>query len=294
MPGIHQGGLDGYAAPQPSQTNGRGSQSAGLNPSPLSPPMPSAPSNSWITCPSPKPQASLRLFCFPYAGGGALSFRSWGAHLPAVEVCPIELPGRGMRLKEAPFTRLVPLAEAVVEALLPYLDKPFAFFGHSMGALISFEVARRLRRNQTRNPVQLFVSGHRAPRWPDPDPPIHILPEAEFLGELRRLNGTPEAVLANHELMQLLLPVLRADFAVLETYCYEPTSPLECPIAAFGGLHDPDVTCEMLEAWRQETRSDFSLQMLPGDHFFLHTAQSLLWQALNRALTPITVSMTRS
>jgi len=251
--------------------------------------MPIASSHSWITCPFPNPQASLRLFCFPYAGGGALSFRGWGTQLPpAVEVCPIELPGRGMRLKEAPFTRLVPLVEAVVEALLPYLDKPFAFFGHSMGALISFEVARRLRRDQALNPVHLFVSGRRAPQWPDPDPPIHALPEAEFLGELRRLNGTPEAVLASRELMQLLLPVLRADFAVLETYRYEPASPLECPIAAFGGLQDPEVACETLEAWRQQTRSDFSLQMLPGDHFFLHTSQSLLWQALNHTLIPMT------
>jgi len=254
--------------------------------------MPIASSHSWITCPFPNPQASLRLFCFPYAGGGALSFRGWGTQLPpGVEVRPIELPGRGMRLKEAPFTRLVPLVEAVVEALLPYLDKPFAFFGHSMGALISFEVARRLRRDQALNPVHLFVSGRRAPQWPDPDPPIHALPEAEFLGELRRLNGTPEAVLANRELMQLLLPVLRADFAVLETYCYEPASPLECPIAAFGGLQDPEVACEMLEAWRQQTRSDFSLQMLPGDHFFLHTSQSLLWQALNHTLIPMTLSI---
>ncbi|ASC71013.1 Linear gramicidin dehydrogenase LgrE [Halomicronema hongdechloris C2206] len=249
--------------------------------------MPMAAPNSWITCPCPNPQATLRLFCFPYAGGGALTFRGWEAHLPAtVELCPIELPGRGMRLREPPFDRLAPLAEAIVEALLPCLDKPFAFFGHSMGALLSFEVARRLRRLQ-RQPGQLFISGRRAPQWPDPDPPIHALPEAEFIAELRRLNGTPAAVLENRELMQLLLPTLRADFAVLETYGYEPAPPLNCPIAAFGGLQDPDVTCEMLEAWRQQTCSGFSLQMLPGDHFFLHAAQPMLGQALHRALASL-------
>lgn len=191
-----------------------------------------------------------------------------------------------MRLKEPPFDRLAPLAEAIVEALLPCLDKPFAFLGHSMGALISFEVARRLRRIH-REPGQMFVSGRWAPQWPDPDPPTHALPEAEFIAELRRLNGTPEAVLGNRELMQLLLPTLRADFAVLETCGYEPEPSLTCPIVAFGGLQDPDVTCEMLEAWRQQTCSGFSLQMLPGDHFFLHAAQPMLQQALYRALSSL-------
>ncbi|MBE9170818.1 thioesterase [Pleurocapsales cyanobacterium LEGE 06147] len=254
-----------------------------------------ASSNPWITCPNPNPHASLRLFCFPYAGGGALSFRGWSAQLPlTVEVCPIELPGRGMRLREAPFTQLVPLVEAIAESLLPYLDKPFAFFGHSMGALVSFEVARYLCWVCADSPAYLFVSGRRAPQLPDPDPPIHALPEAEFIEELRRLNGTPETVLANDELMQLLLPVLRADFAVLETYTYQPEPPLSCPLAALGGLQDPDVSGEMLKAWQEQTSTDFSLQMFPGDHFFLHTAQPLLWQFLNQTLSRITNRMSSS
>ena len=196
-----------------------------------------------------------------------------------------------MRLKEAPFTRLDLLVEAIVQSLLPYLDKPFVFFGHSMGGLTSFETARLLRRAYACSPTHLFVSGRRAPQISSSDPPIYTLPDAEFLKELRHLNGTPEAVLANEELMQLLLPTLRADFSVLETYVYQPEPPLNCPITAFGGLQDPDVSCEMLEAWQEQTNTMFSLKMFLGDHFFIHTVQSLLLQSLNQALNTITSQM---
>lgn len=241
--------------------------------------------NSWVTCPKPNPQAKLRLFCFHYAGGGALSFRTWSKSLPPyVEVCPIELPGRGIRLKEPPFNQLDPLIQALEKALLPSLNKPFAFFGHSMGALVSFEIARRLRTEHRLSPVHMFVSGRRAPQIPEKDPPIHALPEPEFLKELRRYNGTPEEVLNNAELMQLLLPTLRADFAVIEAYVYASSSPLDCPITAWGGLQDWKASCDDLEAWREQTNATFSLQMFPGDHFFLHSAQSLLLQSLCREL----------
>lgn len=253
-----------------------------------------APSNSWVTCPKINPQASLRLFCFPYAGGGALSYRDWPKPLsPTIEVCPIELPGRGRRLNEPSFTQLTPIAEEIGRSLLPYLDKPFALFGHSMGGLTSFEVARFLRRIHARSPIHLFVSGRRAPQIADSDPPIHTLPDADFIEELRRLNGTPEAVLANNELMQLLLPALRADFAVLETYVYQPEAPLNCPITTFGGLQDPDVSYEMLEAWQQQTSNAFSTQMFLGDHFFIHTAQSLLLQSIVQILNGTTDPMYR-
>lgn len=245
--------------------------------------------NTCVTCRSPNPEAKLRLFCFPYAGGGALSFRTWSDSLPpTIEVCPLELPGRGFRLKEPPLTQIKPLIEAIAYALLPYLDKPFAFFGHSMGGLVSFELVRLLRREYSLNPSHLFVSGRQAPQIPVSKSPIHDLPEPEFLEELRRLNGTPEAVLNSSELMQLLIPTLRADFAVLETYVYAPEAPLDCPISAFGGLQDREVSCEELEAWREQTNAEFSLQMLKGNHFFLHSAQSLLLQLLSQELQQIT------
>jgi len=244
-----------------------------------------SPLDSWIARRKPSPQARLRLFCFPYAGGGASLFRTWSDGLPAdVEVCPVQLPGRGTRLLEPPFTRLSPLIQALTEAIFPLLDKPFVFFGHSLGALISFELARHLRKEYAVNPVRLFISADRAPQIPNRDPPTHSLPEGEFLAQLRRLNGTPREVLEDEELRQIMLPLLRADFAVYETYEYSTEPPLNCPISAFGGLQDHRVSRGDLEAWRDQTNVSFSLRMFPGDHFFLNTTQPVLLRALSQEL----------
>ena len=241
--------------------------------------------NSYITCPKPSPQASLRLFCFPYAGGSSLIFRTWAESLPKnIEICPVELPGRGTQMKSPPFTQMEPLVNAIAPQLLPYLDKPFVFFGYSMGGLLSFELARHLRKEYGKKPIRLFVSASRAPQIPSPKPPIHALPETEFKQELRRLNGTPASVLENTELMQILAPILRADFAVLETYVYTQEPLLEFPITAFGGLEDQEVTLQELGGWRSQTKSSFQLQMFSGDHFFLHSAQSLLLENLAKYL----------
>lgn len=250
--------------------------------------------NSWVTCPKPNPQARLRLFCFPYAGGGASIFRTWPDDLPAqIEVCPVQLPGRESRLKEPPFTRLLPLVQTLAQVLHPYLNMPLAFFGHSMGALISFELAHQLRRQYSLDPVHLFVSGRGAPQIPDLEPPIHHLPEAAFVEELRRLNGTPESVLQNAELMRLVLPILRADFAICETYVHSTQEPLDCPISAFGGLQDSEVSYDSLAAWRDQTNSSFTLKMFPGNHFFLHSARSLILSAVSQDLTRLLDRITR-
>lgn len=237
----------------------------------------------WISCRKPGPKTRLRLFCFPYAGAGALIFRTWSDSLPAdVEVCPVQLPGRGTRMTERPFTQLSPLVEALAQALAPLLDMPFAFFGHSLGALVSFELARRIRRQYGVHPVRLFVSAGRAPQVPHRGPSIHTLPDKELLMELRRLNGTPSELLGHEELMEIMLPLLRADFAVHETYLYSTEPPLNCPISAFGGLQDNKVSDSDLEAWRAQTSVSFSLRMFPGDHFFLK--QPLLLRALFQEL----------
>ncbi len=234
-------------------------------------------SKSWLKCYKPLPEAELRLFCFPYAGSGAISFRSWPDLLPpTVEVYAIELPGRGTRMKESLYTRMEPLVEAIAPALLSKLDKPFVFFGHSMGAIVAFECCRLLRKNYGLLPSRLFVSGRNAPHVPDPDPAVHNASKAAFIEELRRFNGTPEEVLKSSALMELLLPILRADFEVLETYTYIAGPPLECAIAAFGGLEDLKTTADGLEAWREHTIDSFSLHKLSGDHFFINSAQSLL------------------
>ena len=238
----------------------------------------------WLASFKPNSRARVRLICFPYAGGGAHIYRAWPDGLPAsIEVCPIQLPGRGARMMEAPFTQMSSLVEAAAEALLPYLDKPFACFGHSMGALVSFEFARRLRSQNGPQPNHIFVSGCFAPDIPDPDP-LHTLPDAKLLAEVRRLNGIPQEAQENAELMRLMLPTLRADCTVTETYTPTQEPPLDCPISAFGGLQDQMVSRDDLEGWRQQTTASFALRMFPGDHFFLQTAQPVLLQILAREL----------
>ncbi len=189
---------------------------------------------------------------------------------------------------EAPFTRLQPIVEALYENLLPHFDKPFVLFGHSMGALIAFELVRLLSRERQRKPERLFVSGRRAPQIPDPEYHIDELSDAEFIAKLRRLNGTPAAVLDHPEIMQALLPVIRADFAICQTYVYTSGPLLDCPITAYGGLEDQEVTRESLEAWRDQTRGGFTLRMFPGDHFFINAARPALLGALSRELYSIT------
>jgi len=251
-----------------------------------------SPNNSWFAYYRANPASDLRLFCFPYAGGSALTYRSWSELLPKnVEVCPIELPGRGSRLREAPYTSLALLVTDSAAALTRYLDKPYAFFGHSMGALIGFELARLFRQQSLPEPLHLFASGHTAPQVSSGHRPIYNLPENEFMEELRKLNGTPDAVLNNEELMKLLLPMLRADFAVNETYIYQPDLPLDCPISAYGGVQDKDVNRESLEAWREQTAAAFSLQMFAGGHFFLQTSPTLLLQTISFQLKKIVAGL---
>jgi medium-chain acyl-[acyl-carrier-protein] hydrolase len=244
--------------------------------------------DKWFDVPRQVSQPALRFFCFPYAGGGARAYRGWSDALPPeIELRAVQLPGREARFKERPYDRLIDLVQDVGAAIAPHTDAPYAFFGHSMGALIAFTLARELRRMDLPAPELLMVSGHRAPQLPDPDSPIHALPEKEFLQEIRELNGTPEAVLQNAELLQLLIPILRADFAVCETYQYVAQVPLNCPIAVFGGTEDPDVSQEDLAAWFHQTTCSSSLRMFPGDHFYLLDQGNLLLQEISRQLIRI-------
>ena len=244
--------------------------------------------NPWLACIQTNPHAKLRLFCLPYAGGSTAIYRPWMMQLPkAVEVWSIQLPGRAMRIREEPITDMKTLVGKIALAMADYLDKPFVVFGHSMGSRIGFELSRKLRRNGLAQPVRLFASGSSAPHFPDPDPPIHALPDVEFLTEVRRFNGMPPEALESPELLELLLPSLRADFALCETYVYYDESPLDHSVSAYGGLFDTDVTREGLEAWAEQTTDQFTMRMFPGDHFFLQTAQNLFLQMLNEELHQI-------
>jgi medium-chain acyl-[acyl-carrier-protein] hydrolase len=201
-----------------------------------------------------------------------------------VEVCPVQLPGRDSRIAEPPFADLSELVRATGTALHRYFDKPFAFFGHSMGALLAFELTRQLRAEYDLSPEHLFVSGRAAPQLERTGRPVYDLPEDELLQELRELNGTPPEVLAHPELMKLMLPMLRADFALYDTYAYADGPPLTCPVTALGGLRDAAVPRASLQAWHEQTRGPFSLSMFPGDHFFLHSDKILLLGVLVRAM----------
>src|SRR5581483_9807888 len=183
-----------------------------------------------------------------------------------------------------PFRNLPALIKELARVIAPLLDINFAFFGHSMGAIIAFELARELRRKNMPQPRQLLVSGRQAPQLGSRHRILYNLPDEELRAELSRLNGIPSEVFGHPELMNLLLPLLRADFELIQTYAYMAEPPLTCGIAAYGGLEDNKVPRELLLPWGQQTDGEFSLQMLPGDHFFLRSASRLLLESLGREL----------
>jgi phosphopantetheine--protein transferase-like protein len=243
--------------------------------------------NSWLVCPQPDPHASLRLFLLPYAGAGTAFYRRWLSALPGgVEAWLVQLPGREQRIRERPFTRLEPLITILAPQLEPLLDRPFAFFGHSMGTIIAYELARELRRRGSPEPVQLLVSGRGAPDLKSGLGALHELPDDQLLAYLARLEGTPSAALANQELMQLVLPLLRADLALVETYPCRPEPPLRAAITAFAGAQDPVWSAERIQQWQRHTTGPFRLHLLEGNHFFLRTAEKELLERLRQILAP--------
>ena len=234
----------------------------------------------------------MRLFCFPYAGGGASIYRSWQDGLPAeIEVCPVQPPGRENRLSHERFLRVGPLADAVIEAIQPLVDLPFAFFGHSLGAVVAYETAVRLRDSGAPAPVQIIVSARRAPGVAPRDEPTYDLPPDEFRAKLEELEGTPKAVLDHPELMELMEPLLRADFELNDTYEPSGKPPLDSPVTVFGGLEDPDVEREHLEHWKEVTRAEFRLRMFAGGHFFLHDHQATVTASVAEELMPKIVNL---
>jgi medium-chain acyl-[acyl-carrier-protein] hydrolase len=244
-----------------------------------------SPINGWTIYPSRNPSARLRLFCFPYAGGGATIFNTWSRGLPPeVEVVAVQPPGREGRLMEPPYGDLAQLVAAMHPEILPHLDRPFAFYGHSNGGLMAFELARTLRRTGGPMPRQLFIGGRPAPQLVLQEEKIHALPHDEFIAALRRFAGTPEEILQNEEIMELITPVLRADFSLGETYAYHPEPPLDLPISAYAGERDDEVSLDQVEAWREQTTAPFRFVTFPGDHFFINGDRPMVLQELTREL----------
>jgi surfactin synthase thioesterase subunit len=226
----------------------------------------------------------LALFCFPYAGGGTMVYRSWRDALPETAIVATRLPGRESRLGEPPVESMEALVEILAPELLPHLREPFAFFGHSMGAILAFEVIRWLRERGHPKPIALHVSAARAPQYrlnhqPGPEPD-----EQSFMGELRRLEGTPRDVLDNPELMRLALPALRVDANLYRKYVYHPGDPLPLPIHAYGGLSDPSIQREHLDRWREQTTREFSIRQFEGGHFYIQHAQAEFLAVLRQKL----------
>lgn len=229
----------------------------------------------WFESLSRSKATRARLFCFPYAGGSADIYRTWQRWFPEqLDLCLVHLPGRGKNLNQRAFLRLVPLVADIADHISLLTGVPYALFGHSMGALISFELARELIRRQGSGPKHLFVSGCRAPQYPRDRPVTFNLPHDAFLRELGKLNGTPKEVLNNPELMELFSDLLRSDFEVVETYEYRPVQPLSCPITVYGGMGDELVPEESCHHWQKQTSASCRVRMFTGDHFFFRNADS--------------------
>ncbi len=237
--------------------------------------------SSWIV--RTQAQPTYRLFCFPYAGGGASLYRSWLSQSSVqCEICPIQLPGRENRFGEPMFTDMDTLVNALAGELQPYLHIPFAFFGHSMGGLTAFTLTRYLRRHGMAQPSHLFLSAQAAPQLPPSRKNLHMLDDRAFIDAIADLGGTPRAVLENQELMRLMLPLLRADFTMYESYKYTEEPPLDCPIDVFGGLDDHLAPETLLRPWQEQTTGTFALTFFPGDHFFLHNQRQSLLQIIEQ------------
>jgi surfactin synthase thioesterase subunit len=240
----------------------------------------------WLRTPRPEPAARLRLICLPFAGGAASTYRGWAQALPPeVEVCAVQLPGREDRFGEPALADMDALTEGLAADVAGSLDRPFAVFGHSMGALIGFELVARLGATG-REPVCFFASGCPAPHLPLRVADRHALPDDRFLESVGRLNGIRPEVMANPELLALLLPTIRSDFTLVGTYHHRARPPLGCPVVALGGDRDAEVTAADLEAWSVHAAGAFHVHLLPGDHFYLVSAQEALLRIVGDELAP--------
>jgi surfactin synthase thioesterase subunit len=235
---------------------------------------------SWIRPLKPNPFARLRIFCFPHAGAGALAFRPWADLFPPeIEVCAVQLPGREERFRENPFTDVHALVPALTRALYPYeLSRPFAFYGHSMGALVAYELTHFLKAQYGIAPIHLFVSARNAPHVPDPRPPLYSLPDAAFVDQLRLLGGTPQEVLDNAD--DDWLRLLRADFELNEAYRFTARTPFGVPISAYGGRTDPRIAPADIEPWRKHTSGAFAVRLFDSGHFFIQAERAQVVQAV--------------
>jgi pyochelin biosynthetic protein PchC len=240
-------------------------------------------SDSWIRIYRQVPEG-VRLFCFPHAGGAASYYYPWSKSLPwDIELLALQYPGRQDRGSEACVRSIPDLADQIYAAIRPLLAEPFAFFGHSMGAILAFEVACRIARDEGTGPEHLFVSGRRAPSRVRHEE-LHRASKAAFIAEMRAVGGTNPRILADPELLDFVLPTIRADYAAIETYRYESAPPLSCDITALVGDSDPKASADDAAAWSQHTLGRFDLRIFPGGHFYLDDCRAGVIDALSSVL----------
>lgn len=237
--------------------------------------------SSLIYIPKPKQSAKLRLICFSYAGGNSATYVPWLPLLPNfVELAVIQLPGRGVRIFDEPYQTMATMVNDIVNAVGKLDTKPFIFYGHSMGARVAYEVTLALWRRQYRLPIHFIAAGSGAPCVVYSKDHIHHLPDDEFIAEVGALNGSSQEVLSNSEIMQLILPALRADFRIIENYCNASKLVIPAKISVFSGDKD-DIECENLEKWLGLFQSNTGLHWIAGDHYFVDKNREDLLAALN-------------
>jgi surfactin synthase thioesterase subunit len=231
--------------------------------------------------------ARLTLYCLPHAGSGASAYRPWLGKLPNVAVLPLQPPGRETRHREPPHRHMAPLVAELADAVLADATsqaRPYAVYGHSLGALIAFELLREIRRRGQPEPVHLFVSGCVAPHCPDDLPPVRDMPRHELVTTLRQLGGTPDWLLTDKSVVDMIEPTIRADFSVKETHTHLPQPPLHVPITALSSTNDPRASQELMAQWREQTTSDFTLHTLTGGHFAVFEQAAQTHSYLAKAL----------
>lgn len=238
----------------------------------------------WILA-QPVADARIRLFCFPFSGGSAAAFVNWQTALgPGIHVCAIQPPGRGTRFGEVPYVDWAPMLEDLVRTLRHWDDLPCAFFGHSLGGLVAFELARACSQDHAPVPRHLFISATNAPQTKPNRPDVTRMDDQALKARLREYNGTPAEILENHELMELLLPCIRADLTLLQNYRYETRPRLRVPITLLAGTEDPHLVHAELPTWRNETNANFCQHYFTGNHFYLQPEREKVLALLRETL----------
>lgn len=249
--------------------------------------------SDWLFIPKPLALPSLRIICFPYAGGNALTYKSWVELLPNnVELVAIQPPGRCNRIFEPAFSDMNALVNGLLPAIKNIIDLPYILFGHSLGSKVAFELLSQLNNLDAPLPMHFIASGSRGPHIPACGTGIYNLPEKEFIKELIKLNGTQKEIHENEELIKLLLPVLRADLKLSHTYCSSSVNSFNCPISVLGGTEDTGVTPADLQSWESNFTSSATIHMIPGDHFFLDSQRHLVLRKINMIIKECLLKLT--